>query len=146
MMQNAAECLIPWLSDVLTNDIGARGLGSAASQLSLCGAVVPALFDAVDSAPEFFGWGSVAAASVNCWCPELLACPVQFHNMDSDDGAELLNCRFVVPWGPGLFCFAAAMFSLAEGYWRCWAGVVLMRSASVAGSVVSVGCTPVGFP
>ncbi|GMH13956.1 hypothetical protein Nepgr_015797 [Nepenthes gracilis] len=44
----------------------------------------------------------------------MLACPVQFHNMDSDDGAELLNCRFVVPWGPGLFCFAAAMFSLAE--------------------------------
>ncbi|GMH06128.1 hypothetical protein Nepgr_007968 [Nepenthes gracilis] len=30
----------------------------------------------------------------------MLACPVQFHNMDSDDGAELLNCCFVVPWGP----------------------------------------------
>ncbi|GMH16921.1 hypothetical protein Nepgr_018762 [Nepenthes gracilis] len=55
--------------------------------------------------PSFFGWGSVAAArceacsveAVSLHCYASLPGSVSQHGFD--DGAESLNCRFVVPWG-----------------------------------------------
>ncbi|GMH05993.1 hypothetical protein Nepgr_007833 [Nepenthes gracilis] len=84
-------------------------------------------FDAVGSAPEFFGRGSVAAASVNSWCSALVSACC--------GGSSGFNLAAVAAMQLMMLAVAAAYLSGSVSQWslNCcpWKSSVTMRQIAL---------------